>query len=270
MAQLNLSFGSGGMTSSLDNNLLAEYFQYVQPAYDGPLPIKKAVLNTGRQANDVWVLNSKLYISEHGDEMSSDEVGASDILWINKDLIYENDKISSADISPRVRQPLTADSLTDLIDACVELGKHNLVPTLLVVAGTALAFHYETVVELYSGCPITVAIGEAETGKSTAIRAGLSLCACDQLSLYVKGTNAAFLERSNRSTLPFGIEEGARGKKGKSRANQLDMPELIIELYNGSRMTNLKSGTMKPRSIPVVASNFDVEDMEKFVHFTGK
>lgn len=57
-----------------------------------------------------------------------------------------------------------------------------MIPTLLVVAGTALSFHYETVVEEYGGCPITVAIGEPETGKSMAIRAGLSLFACDEIS----------------------------------------------------------------------------------------
>ena len=135
------------------------------------------------------------------------------------------------------------------------------------MAGTALAFHFETVVELYGGCRITVAIGEAEleTGKSTAIHDGLPLFAFDELSRYVKGMNVAFMERANRSTLPFGTEEGAKGKKGRSRSNQLDLAELIVDLYNGSRTTNLKTGTMKPRSIPVVASNFDVEDMERLV-----
>lgn len=132
----------------------------------------------------------------------------------------------------------------------------------MVLSGIALSFHYETVVEKYGGCPITVAIGESETGKSTAIRAGLSLFGCDELSQYVKGTNAFFLERAVRSTLPFGIEE-AKGKGGKTKANQLDLPELIIDLYNGARSGNLKTGSVRPKAIPALASNFDVHEMER-------
>ena len=79
----------------------------------------------------------------------------------------------------------------------------------------------------------------------------------------MKGTNAAFLERSCRSTLPFGIEEAAKGKSGKSKANQLDITELVIDLNNGVRSTNLKTGSLKPKSVPVLASNFDIEEVER-------
>ncbi len=151
---------------------------------------------------------------------------------------------------------------TSLFSPSRVFSKHNFIPTVVTKAGALLAFHYETVVEAYGGCPITVAVGESEMGKSTAIRAGLSLFGCDEMSRYVKGTTAAFLERASRSTLPFAIEE-AKGKKGRSQVNQVDLTELIVDLYNGSRMANLRTGSVKPRSITILATNFDVEQMER-------
>ena len=57
--------------------------------------------------------------------------------------------------------------------------------------------------------------------------------------------------------------EAAKGKSAKSKANQLDITELVIDLYNGVRSTNLKTGSLKPKSIPVLASNFDIEEVER-------
>ena len=71
------------------------------------------------------------------------------------------------------------------------------------------------------------------------------------------------MEKASQSTLPFGIEDPVKGNKGKSKANQLDVGELIIDLYNGVRSANLKTGARKPRSIPVLASNFGVEELDR-------
>ena len=108
---------------------------------------------------------------------------------------------------------------------------------------------------------MVVAIGELETGKSTAIRAALSLFGCHQISRYVKGTNALFMERASRSTLPFGIEEAVPSKKGKT--NKLDLTELVIDLFDGAVSANMKTGALKPKSVPVLATNFDVEDIDR-------
>lgn len=260
ISQLNHSFGNGGMTSALENVQLVEYIQHLQRAHAGPMPVKKAVLFTGRQPDGTWVFNANCFISADGEAFMP---ANSSLVWLDKDLVFENDKIRSGDISPAISLPLSVGGLLELVSTMESITKHNFIPALLVVAGVAMAFHYEAVVELYGGCPITVATGESETGKSTAIRAGLSLFGCDEICRYVKGTNAAFMERASRSTLPFGIEDPAKGKHGKSKANQLDISELIIDLYNGVRSANLKTGSLKPQSVPVLASNFDVEELDR-------
>ena len=179
------------------------------------------------------------------------------------DIVFETDKIRSVDITPTIKVPLNEKVLSHLVTTVEIISQHNFIPSLIVIGGIILAFHYETVVELYGGCPITVAVGEPETGKSTAIRAGLALGGIDEKGRYVKGTNAALMQRASRSSLPFCIEEAGSKIKSRSNSNFLDLPELIVDLYNGARSANLKTGSLKPKSIPVTASNFNVEEVER-------
>ena len=123
-----------------------------------------------------------------------------------------------------------------------------------------MAFHYSTIKEIFGGCPITVVVGESETGKSTTIRAALSLFGCHKNSRYVKSTNAVFMERACKTTLPFGIEEAIPARKGKG--NKLDLTELVIDLYDGAISANMKTGALKPKTVPVLATNFDIEDVD--------
>ena len=51
----------------------------------------------------------------------------------------------------------------------------------------------------------------------------------------------------------------------ETRTNQLDLTELIVDLYNGVCSTNMRTGSMKSKSIPIIASNFDIEEMERYV-----
>ena len=57
--------------------------------------------------------------------------------------------------------------------------KHNAMSGLLTIVGVIMAFHYEHVLSLWGGCPIVVALGPPETGKSTAIVMGLALMGVD-------------------------------------------------------------------------------------------
>ena len=71
------------------------------------------------------------------------------------------------------------------------------------------------------------------------------------------------LERLSRSTLPYGIDDPTKSRG--SRSNQLDLGELCIDLYNGQKTINLRSGARKPFSIPIVATNFGADEMDRWV-----
>ena len=69
------------------------------------------------------------------------------------------------------------------------------------------------------------------------------------------------LERSSRSTLPYGIDDPAKGKG--SRNNLLDIGELCVDLYNGQKTINLRSGTSKPMGTAIIATNFDAGELDR-------
>ena len=256
--QINFSFGSGGMTCGFENNQLVEYFQYLLRSNPDQLPVKQGVLSTGMQPDGSCILNANTFISSAGVLMDPKD---SPYVWVDKECIGDTEKIRTKDISPRIVTPLSVTSLADLIATLEIILKHNFLPGLIVVSGAIMAFHFSTIKEMFGGCPITVAIGESETGKSTTIRAALSLFGCHQISRYVKGTNALFIERASKSSLPFGIEEAMPMKKGK--ANKLDLTELVIDLFDGSISANMKTGALTPKTVPVMASNFELEEIDR-------
>ena len=53
--------------------------------------------------------------------------------------------------------------------------QHNFYASLLVVSGVALAFHYCTMAESSYGCPVVIAEGDPETGKTKSVHTALSL-----------------------------------------------------------------------------------------------
>jgi hypothetical protein len=216
------------------------------------LPTKFAVIKPGKQDDGRYFLNKNTVIDEDGRQI---DFSQDTHVWIDKELISD-DKILVSDILPVIHLPLNQSVLKDMfiqVKACL---KHNLIPGLLMIAGATMAFHYRQIVSTYGGCSMMVATGLPATGKSTAIKVGLSLFGCSNNNLFVKGTNRGFLERSSISSLPYAIEDPAN-KKSKSKANCIDIEELSVDLYNGSPTTNYNSGILRPLSIPLIATNFD-------------
>ena len=260
MNQVNQSFGSGGMTSALESIALIEYFQYLQRSHEGPIPIKRGVLVPGFQEDGSCILNESTFIDPSGVLLDPE---STDFVWLSRDLVHETSKVRSKDITPVIVTPLTAEPLRHLYSLCEIMAKQNLIPTLLMIAGAIQSFHYQMVIDAYGCCPIPVAVGASETGKSTALVAALSLFGCNDIGVSVKSSNAILLERACSTGLPFGIEEG-KGSSSRSKTNQIDIAELIIDVSNGSRSANMKTGTMKPQTVPLVASNFSMDDMARY------
>ncbi len=80
--------------------------------------------------------------------------------------------------------------------------------------------------------------------------------------MYVKGSNAFFLERSAVSSLPYAIDDPP---KARSKNNSVDVDDLIVDLHDGCKTANLRSGPLKPISIPLVASNFSQKQEDRLL-----
>ncbi len=75
---------------------------------------------------------------------------------------------------PKIVTPLSVSPISRLLSAMKVVLKHNYLAGLLTVSGGIMALHYSKIIEVLSGCPIVVAVGPSETGKSTSIKAALA------------------------------------------------------------------------------------------------
>lgn len=53
--------------------------------------------------------------------------------------------------------------------------QHNFMPAMIFIAGAVLSLHYTTISKKPTGCPIVIAEGMSQTGKSTALLIALGL-----------------------------------------------------------------------------------------------
>lgn len=193
----------------------------------------------------MWVLNKDIQIDSDGKLISTE---ASGYVWLTDSHLPEA-KILASDVLPIIKTPLSSHSLLKLVNL-LKCCKQNALSGILTVAGALMAFYYEKVVALWSGCPVVVACGPPETGKSTAIVMALAMMGIEISSKYVSGSTAFFMQRCGASTLPFGIDDPP---KQNSRSN-LNLADMVVGIFNGANMRS----NIKPISSPIFASNFDL------------
>ena len=87
---------------------------------------------------------------------------------------------------------------------------------------------------------------------------GPSLTGGQKHAFYLKGTNTYFLERSALSCLPFGIDDPNMSTYAGRK--QVDVGELVVDLHNGTKTANLRSGALQPSSAPIISTNNPPKD----------
>ncbi len=109
-------------------------------------------------------------------------------------MFIESDKLGCSDILSSVFLPLSTELAVEFYVSLKRCLNHNFLQSLLVVAGFVMSFHYRTVISMYQGCAKIIASGDSGTGKTSSIKAALSLFGIS--SLFSKGTNGGLLERA--------------------------------------------------------------------------
>ena len=247
ISNLNKTFGSGGgFTCAFSDTELVRFLQFLK-ADSESIPVSKGSTIIGMQPNSsVWVLNETTQISDDGSLIPPD--GGS-YTWTPTCIAANCDKVCLAELVPTISPELDVQPSEHLVNLLEQNCKHNFISALLVLGGAVMSCHYQTIVQQFGGFPIVLAVGPTETGKSTAIKAALSLFGMTKAGFYVDGSNAYFMERSALSCLPYGIDEGTTDK-------QLDLVKLIIALNGGAKTANLRRGAFRPLSVPIIATNF--------------
>ena len=255
--QLNKSFGQGGgFTCAFTDTELTRFIQYLKRERGHAIRISKGTTVVGKQPSSaVWVLNKSVHITAKGELLTPE---ASSYMWTPTCILANCDKVSLNELVPTVADELTTAPLCNLVTLLESACKHNFTSALLLLGGAIMSCHYAKIVSQFGGFPIVLAIGPTETGKSTSIKAGLSLFGMAKGSFYVEGSNAYFMERSALSCLPYGIDEACSDSK------QFDLVKLVVDLHGGAKTANLRRGAFLPQSVPLVATNFAVKKDPRF------
>jgi hypothetical protein len=181
---LNKSLESGALMCQLYNGELNKYImnltnQFCRKQLELGVPklryVKQAAECLGRQpGSGVWVLNADVHLNEDGEHIP---INDSEYIWLgpmitNRTLPNVAPASDAASV-PNVCLPLKAFEET-LVSLKVAVD-NNYVPAFFVLASAGMGLHYESVMERYGMCPMPVAIGVKNTGKSTAARTTLAL-----------------------------------------------------------------------------------------------
>ena len=90
----------------------------------------------------------------------------------------------------------------------------------------------------------------------------ISLLGVSSDAVYERVTNAFIMERASVSTLPFGVDDPAA-----ESSKQYNLPEALVDLYNGGRRANSNKGATSALSIPLVAINHSLPSDERYVNY---
>ncbi len=171
LSQLYNSFGSGGMSLPINEAQFSSFIQFLKQESRGQLAIKKAVTITGEQPDhSVWVLSSDLQIDRQGSVVPATD---NTYVWMDLAIGERLGSVRLEEFVPTIT-PLDSKILNAVVKQLKLVMRHNFFPALLMAGGAVMSLHYTTIVPS-GGCPIVVAHGNSQTGKSTAIGVGLSI-----------------------------------------------------------------------------------------------
>lgn len=250
MRMINKSFPKAGLTCSFLDHQLSELIQIKRRAVSS-MPTKQAVSTVGPQnaSGSMWVLGPEVHIDKDGKQVSSED---SQYIWIGH--MYTGPGVAEDGSACNIHLPLNTNTLSELLTNLRTTMKHNFFPALFLISSFALSLHYSTIVEKYKFCPVPIGFGKPGTGKTTALKCGLSMLGVLENRFWSCATKELYLCLCSTDHLPLGLDDPK---------TQGIISDLCMSLYNGAFHGTLQRGKCKPSCMAVIASNFTVLNQEK-------
>ena len=248
MRELNCSYKHACLQCSFSDKEMGEYVQFKKRKTQA-LPVKYAVSQTGVQPDGTWVLGSSACFMPDGNLIP---VRESKYVWIGD--IFEGSGVAADSQQCIIELPLTTQPLKHLLKLLQVRMKHNFFPSVLTIAGTALALHYAMFISKLKCCPIVFAFGPSGTGKTTALQCGLSLLGADELRFFRDLSPAKVIQLCSSTSIPLGVDD-PDSKAGFSKT--------IMDLYNGAKKGTISKGEVKPTSTVIISSNITPLDQQR-------
>jgi len=126
--------------------------------------------------------------------------------------------------------------------------------SILALGACAMALHYNTVMKNYMFCPVPVICGLPGTGKTTALRCGLSMLGAYPQRFWSYATKEKYFSLCSSSSLPLAIDDPK---------SQAIISDLVMSLYSEAQEGTLSRSGSKASSLAIICSNFFVKSEEE-------
>ena len=194
-----------------------------------------------------WAFGPDMILDENG--MTKTD---SKYVWIGH--LYSGPFTAAHNTACSIDLPLRPLAIVPLVDQLEVVMGHNFFPALLVLGATALATHYSTILERFLCCPVPLVFGDPGTGKTTALRCGLSFLGSQGKRLFSKATKEKYSSLCSSSTLPLVIDDPQ---------SQSVIGDLVMSLYNGAFEGTISRGQEEPSAMALIGANFTTSQDEQ-------
>lgn len=147
MKCLNSSYKTACLQCSFTDKEVAEFIQFKKRNVDH-LPKKYAVKMVGQQSDGSWVMASNVHLSSEGEVI---DPLSSDFVWIGH--VFSGPGVAASTQECKIELPLTTDPLCNLLETLRVQMAHNFLPSVMTMAATILALHYQTMQQKLSSVP---------------------------------------------------------------------------------------------------------------------
>ena len=197
----------------------------------------------------IWVLSRDLQIDEKGSVI---DLSTSPLVWIGH--LISATGVAPEETSLRISTPLSTCSLRPLVETLRTVLKHNFCAGMLSLGASAMAVHYSTILRKRNHCHVPLLTGPSGTGKTTALKSALSLFGAHESRFFSRGSVESYGSHCCESGLPLGCDDPLSEKQ---------TGQLMVDLYNGAKITSVSKGVRKPRTMVLVSANFSMQAQVK-------
>ena len=121
------------MSLALNEAQFSSFLQYLKHESQSALQIQKAVTSIGLQKkHELWVMGEGIQIDSDGVIVPAE---CQSHIWLNWSVEQGLGAISLRDVLPTIMLPLTSEVIEKAITMLSQLMKHNLIPSILMMAG---------------------------------------------------------------------------------------------------------------------------------------
>ena len=179
----------------------------------------------------------------------------SSYVWISH--LVEAPKIASRSSQLEICLPLgRSDHLLSLVNCMQETLQHNFYAGFLALGAAEIALDYTTIMKEFHYCPVPFLTGPSGTGKITVLKCVLALFGGHNTRFFSRGSKESYTLHCCQSGVPIACDDPL---------SENDTGQLVIDLYNGAKMTTIKRRDAQPLTTAIFSANFNLSAHARYV-----